>query len=392
MHLRRAITPSYTLVYSGVRRVPDFDDCIDYTTFENPGTYSTVAKECASTANSPATGAKFFAVYQTDDQKGTNFWWCGWWDTAVSDMADVLETYQKDGDAIYKAYGYNFSSTTGTLTSSSLSVKGASSSASIKSATSTLASVKGNALTSASVRGNTSTSNSAKGAASTSGSSTTPMVNTSKSDSTSVVKNASSTTDVKSSPTTSKTSSTSSKNSSGSSTPSSAGTGSATSTLRSDLTPTPTTLAKKASSTGSSSSLAGVVSSSIGKASSSSGKAPSAALSAATTSKAGTSSSGSQATGRLSTQTAPTGVTTVTYAATATGIAGFSFVTGAVSAIPSQNILNYWISDGDPNAKYPQVSCANHCSSDSSCESLQSGSNKPGLTVQFTPSPLPLQF
>ncbi|KAF3261540.1 hypothetical protein TWF217_004669 [Orbilia oligospora] len=413
-HLRRATTPSYTLVYSGVKRVPDFDDCIDFTTLESSGTYSTVAKECASTADVPNTGAKFFAVYQTDDQKGTSFWWCGWWETTISDMADVTESYQEDGDAIYKAYGYNFTPPASSLTSSS-SVKGStSSSASTKGGTSTPASVKGTASTSTKVA--SPTSSSAKGAASTSVSSTTPVVNPSKSDSsTSAVKKSSSTsgTDAKPSSTSLKTTSTSStinasissagsasssantspssasfltsgntsssthtgktklKTSSSSSTSSSTGTVSATPNVGSDLPATPTTLAKKASSTGSSSSPTGNTSSSIKKTSSSSaGKISSTTPSATTTSKVGTSSSGSQAPGKVSIQITPTGVTTVTYVATTTGIAGFSFVKGAINAAPSQNIINYWISDTDLNAKSPQVSCANHCSSDSSCKSF----------------------
>ncbi|KAF3273143.1 hypothetical protein TWF970_009307 [Orbilia oligospora] len=408
-HLRRATTPSYTLVYSGVKGVPDFDDCIDFTTLESSGTYSTVAKECASTADVPTTGAKFFAVYQTDDQKGTNFWWCGWWETAISDMADVIESYQEDGDAIYKAYGYNFTPPASSSTSSS-SVKGSTSSASAKGSTSTPASVKGTASTSA--KAASSTSSSVKSATSTSVSSTTPVVNTSKSDSTSAVKKYSTSGNDAKSSSTLKTTSTSStvnasispsgsasssantspssassltsgntassthtgktklKTSSSSSTSSSTGTVSATPNVGSDLSTTPTTLAKKASSTVSSSSSAGNTSSSIRKVSSSAGKVSSTTPSAATTSKAGTSSSSSQAPGKLSTQITPTGVTTVTYVATATGIAGFSFVTGAINAVPSQNIINYWISDTDPNAKSPQVSCANHCSSDSSCKSF----------------------
>ncbi|KAF3201827.1 hypothetical protein TWF106_002675 [Orbilia oligospora] len=377
-HLRRATatTPSCTLIYSGVKRVPDFDDCIDFITLESSGTYSTVAKECASTADVPTTGAKFFAVYQTDDQKGTNFWWCGWWETAISDMADVIESHQEDGDAIYKAYGYNFTPLGST-----------SSSASTKGSTSTPASVKRTASTSS--KAASSISSSVKGATSTSVSTTTPVVNTSKSDSsTSAVKKSLSTlgTDAKPSSTSLKTTSTSStinasissagsssssgnvspssasfltsgspsssfqyghtgktklKTSSSSSTSSSTGTVSAIPNVGSDLPATPTTLAKKASSAGSSSSSTGNTPASIKKVSSSAGNIPSTTTYATTISKAGTSPSGPQAPGKLSTQIAPTGVTTVTYVATATGIAGFSFVTGAINAVPSQNIINY---------------------------------------------------
>ncbi|KAF3318011.1 hypothetical protein TWF173_008751 [Orbilia oligospora] len=393
-HLRRATTPSYTLVYSGVKRVPDFDDCIGFTSLESSGTYSTVAKECASTADVPTTGAKFFAVYQTDDQKGINFWWCGWWETPISDMADVIESYQEDGDAIYKAYGYNFTPPASSLTSSS-SVKGStSSSASTKGSTFTPASVKGTASTSA--KAASSTSSSVKSATSTRVSSTTPVVNTSKSDSTSAVKKSSTSgNDAKPSPTlkTASTSSTvnasissagsasSSANTSPSSasfltggntsssthtgktklkTSSSSGMVSATSTVGSDLSATPTTLAKKASSTGSTSSTT---------------------PSAAAINKASTSSSSSEAPGKLSTQTTPTGVTTVAYVATATGIAGFSFVTGAINAVPSQNIINYWISDTDLNAKFHKYLARTTVPRIAPASPSQSGLNKPGLTV-----------
>ncbi|KAK6506927.1 hypothetical protein TWF481_005386 [Arthrobotrys musiformis] len=480
LHLRRATSPSYTLVYSNVNRVPDFDDCIDYTTIEVAGKPSVVAKECASTADAPNTGAQFFAVYQDVGQKGSNEWWCGWWETAISDMDDVTEEYQEDGDEIYRAYGYNFTLTASASTTSSVkgstissvkgttsaSVKGTTSTSSAKgSTTSVSASAKGATSASASAKGTTtSTSTSVKGAtsASTSGgtSSTAAAINI-KSDSTSASKSktskSSSTTDAQSgsSSTTLKTPSTSSSGSASSSTSSSGnassastgesasssssthtgktktktssavassstGMSSSASSSGTDLSATPTTLAKKASSTENASSYTGstssthtgktktktssaATSSSNGAASSTSSAgtdltAPTAATLAkkvsstgnassptakassttgkvssttpsTTSSKPGKSSSTQTASG-LSTQAAPTGVTTVTYAATATGIAGFSFVTGAVNAIPSQNILNYWVQDTNMNSQNPQVSCAKHCSSDASCSSF----------------------
>ncbi|KAK6350695.1 hypothetical protein TWF718_003882 [Orbilia javanica] len=420
LHLKRATASSYTLVYSNVKRVPDFDDCIDYTTLEVSGNYSNVAKECANTADAPTTGAKFFAVYQTIDQKGSSEWWCGWWESAIGDMADVIETYQEDGNEIYKAYGYNFSTSGASKSSSSVKGSATSSSASIKGGTSTSASAKGSTSTSVSVKGGSSASASGKGTTSAIVSTTTKSVVSSKPDSTSLAKSSnspssssssaaadpkslsttlkiSSTPSSGSSPSASSASSagstssstfssgngsfsasstggnsssthtkTKSKTSSGSVTSSGAGTTLSTSSTATDLSATPVTLAKKVSSTGS-------ASSSTGKVSSSSGKVTSTIPSSTATSKTGASASGSQTNGKLSTpvsQAAPTGATTVTYVPTATGIAGFSFVTGAVDVIPSNNIVNYWISDSNLNSQNPQVSCANHCSSDSSCKSF----------------------
>ena len=90
-HLKRATTtattPPYKLFYSNLRRVPDFDDCIDYTVLSG-SSYSKVAAKCAKTADVPNTGADFFAVYQTKDQKGSKFWWFGWWESALESTVE----------------------------------------------------------------------------------------------------------------------------------------------------------------------------------------------------------------------------------------------------------------------------------------------------------------
>ncbi|KAK6534729.1 hypothetical protein TWF281_006030 [Arthrobotrys megalospora] len=380
-HLKRATaTPSYTLVYSNLHAVPDFDDCIDYTIIEGAGNYSTIAAQCAKTADVPTTGAKFFAVYKTIGQKRTNEWWCGWWEVAVSSMGDVTEEWQEDGDEIITAYGYNF--TSGSIkgsTATSSSVKGSStlSSTLVKGSISASGSSKGSAVSSTSIVSTTTapaTSSRPGSTPSTSSASSTPSTPP-----TSVIKPSSTTAQN----TTLKTASTSlagkDVSSTSASTPSSSsGKTSSTSTSSTgnvSSSSSTSSFVKTSSSTSTSSSSTGMASSSTAtstakKASPSSATSSTRKVSStATTSKVGPSSS-SQATTRSSTQQVPTGSTTVTYVATATGVAGFSFVTGAIDAVPSQNIINYWISDTDFNTPNPQVSCSNHCSTDSNCQSF----------------------
>ncbi|KAK6541615.1 hypothetical protein TWF694_007415 [Orbilia ellipsospora] len=253
MHIRRATTPSYTLVYSNLKKVPSFDDCINYTVLTG-SSYSAVVPTCAQTASADSTSAKFFAVYQTSGQSSTS-WWCGWWDK-VETTADATISTQDGGDAIVSAYGYNF--------------------------------------------GAAATPTSSQKAA---GTITTPA----KSSSTTIK------TTTSSAKTTAKTMTTTAK--------------------------TTTTTSKTSSTT-----------------------------KAATTSKAATSSAG-----KLSTpvaQSAPTGTTTISYAATASGVPGYSFAFGGINAIPKSDMLNYWIADTGFGTPDPQVSCANHCSTDSSCQSF----------------------
>ncbi|KAK6362067.1 hypothetical protein TWF730_005765 [Orbilia blumenaviensis] len=338
-HLKRASTnPSYRLVYSNVQKVPNFGDCIDYTTLDNAGNYSTVAIQCSTEADAATTGAKFFAIYQTTEQKGTDFWWCGWWNAAIVDMADVIESYQENGNAIYKAYGYNFiSSATTASTSAKTSLLGT-----VKASTSTSASVKGT-TSSATAKGGTSSA--ASSASSKSSSATDPKSQPTAS-STYSIGGAPSPTSLTGNAPSPATSNESAKSKASSSVSTSV-TGVALTSSGDNSSPNPTTL--------------------TGKTSPSTGKTSSATPT--TTSKAGASSS-AQTTGKSSSQLLPAGTTTMTYVATATGIAGFSFVTGAVDAIPSQNIIDYWISDTDLNSQSPETICANHCSSDSSCKSF----------------------
>ncbi|KAF3925022.1 hypothetical protein AA313_de0204051 [Arthrobotrys entomopaga] len=121
-HIRRATTPSYTPVYSNIKKVPSFDDCINYTLLAG-SSYSVVAPTCAQRAyaDSPST-AKFFAVYQTNGQSSTS-WWCGWWGK-VETTADATSPNQDGGAAIVSAYGYNFGAAAATTpTKSSSTVK-----------------------------------------------------------------------------------------------------------------------------------------------------------------------------------------------------------------------------------------------------------------------------